>query len=419
MSKRAASGRSSILKGKDGRWHGYVSMGADNDGKAVRRHVAASTQAEVKDKVAELERTRGAGHVATVGRQSTVGEWLDHWLEAIAKQKVRRSTYDGYESFVRNHLKPTIGRHRLDKLQPEHLEAMQAALVEKGLSPASRLLCHRILSRALKVALQRGKVTRNVATLVDAPTVVREEVKPFTVEDAHSILKAAQGTRNGARWSVALALGLRQGEALGAVWPDVDLDAATWRVRKQLQRQAYRHGCPAATKCAEGVKPLRCPDRTGGVVLVEPKSAKGKRTIAIPTQLLDRLKAHRQEQLAERLRAGSEWHDGGYVFADLTGKPIDKRRDWGAWKALLQTAGVRDARLHDARHTAASLLLAGGVSPRVVMEILGHSQVGLTLNTYSHVMPAAIEDATAKAAAVLFTPTAHTDAHKPKRRRSS
>ena len=147
--------------------------------------------------------------------------------------------------------------------------------------------------------------------------------------------------------------------------------------------------------------------------MVPPKSDKGRRTIGIPVQLADALKAHRAVQQAEREAAGSLWQDHGLVFVQETGKMIDPSRDWEEWKRLLAEAEVRDGHLHDARHTAATLLLEPGVDARIVMEILGHSQITLTQNTYQHVMPKVIADATQRVATVLFTPTAHTTAHNP------
>ncbi|GIF16201.1 tyrosine-type recombinase/integrase [Actinoplanes teichomyceticus] len=374
MSGRKANGRSSIFLGKDGRWHGYVTMGVKDNGKTDRRHVQAATEKAVTAKVVALEKKRDAGSVMTVGKVPTVAEWLTYWLENIAEQKVRPSTLQGYHSKVTTHLIPGLGEHRLDRLQPEHLERFYAACSRKGLAPATILQMHRILSRALKVAMQRERIARNVCTLVDAPSVSREEVQPLSGEDARAILDVARGRRNAARWSVALALGLRQGEALGLMWDYVDLDAGTLRVRWQLQRLAGR-----------------------GLVLVEPKSRAGRRTIALPAQLVDALREHRSMQDAERETAGELWDDAvptiggqqlrGLVFAQVNGRPLDPRRDWQDWKDLLAAAGVRDARLHDARHTSASLLLAEGVPARVVMELLGHSQISLTLGTYSHVAP--------------------------------
>jgi len=169
---------------------------------------------------------------------------------------------------------------------------------------------------------------------------------------------------------VALALGLRQGETLGLLWDAIDLDAGTLTVRWALQRQTGK-----------------------GLVLVPPKSKAGRRTIKLPDPLRDALRQHRVQQAEQRLAAGRVWEDGGFVFCQPNGRPLDARRDWQAWKDLLRTAGVRDARLHDARHTAATLLLQQAVPARVAMQVLGHSQIQLTLGTYSHVVPELAQEA--------------------------
>jgi integrase len=311
VSKRANL-ESSIHQDATGRWHGWVSMGgARPDGRPDRRHVSAKTRKDLLPKVRELEKKRDTGIPHTAGKQMTFGEWLDHWL-TISKRSVRPSTFVGYEGYVRNHIKPALGHHRLDKLQPEHLEAFYGDLADvKRLSAATQLQQHRVISRALKIAMQRGRVPRNAATLVAAPTLKRKEVVPFDEVEARKILSVAASRRNAARWSVALALGIRQGEALGARWADVDLDAGTWRVVQGLQRQPYRHGC-GPVPC--GNKPLKCPERTGGLLFVEPKSEKGKRTIGLPSQLVVALRAHRQAQREERMAAGSLWQDHGLVF---------------------------------------------------------------------------------------------------------
>lgn len=415
--KRAAAGESSIFQGADGRWHGYVTMGRTETGKRDRRHVERTKRAAVVKRVRELEQQRDAGMVLAAGSATTVGKWLDHWLNTVAKQRVREGTWTGYESKVRVHIKPALGHHQLERLQPEHLEAFYAARLAAGLAPGTVLVLHRILSRALKVAMQRGRVARNVATLVDPPSSSAEEVEPLTTAEARKVLVAARKQRNAARWSVALALGLRQGEALGARWEHVDLEAGVWRVREQRRRNPYRHGCGGA--CEQDVKARACPERTGGMLVSEPKTARGRRDIGIPPQMVADLRAHRQKQLEERLAAGSAWEDHGYVFAQRTGRPLDNRRDYGAWLELLAAAGVRRARLHDARHTAATLLLEQRVPPRVVMEILGHSTIAVTQNIYGHVMPEAVSQATTAVADVLWAPEATGKATKRPRGRSS
>jgi integrase len=339
-------------------------MGTGAGGARDRRHVSAATRAAVVRQVRALEGQRDAGSIPQAGKAPTVEAWLEHWLTTIAISRVRTSTYQGYESKVRQRIIPALGRHRLDRLQPEHVERFYAELRAEGLASATLLQIHRVLSRALKVAVQRGRVARNVCALVDAPSLTRQEVEPLNAEEARRILLTCRTDRNAARWSVALALGLRQGEALGLRWSDVDLDGGIVTVRRALQRQ-----------------------RGKGLVFVEPKSRAGRRALVLPASLRRSLVAHREAQRAEQADLAELWQPHDLVFCQVDGRPIDPGADYKAWKALLIRAEVRDARLHDARHTAATLLLQQGVPARVAMQILGHSQINLTLGTYSHVVP--------------------------------
>ena len=228
--------------------------------------------------------------------------------------------------------------------------------------------------------MQRGKIARNVCSLVDAPSLGREEVVPPSAAEARALLAAARGLRNEARWSVALALGLRQGGAR-LRWEDVDLETGTLTVRRSMQRLVGK-----------------------GLVFDEPKSRAGRRTIMLPNGLRDALNAHRAGQLEKRLAAGTDWQDHGLLFAQVNGRPIDPGSDWKSWKALLGRAELRDAHLHDARHTAATLLLQQGVPARVAMQILGHSQISLTLGTYSHVVPELAQEAADRIDRALWAP---------------
>jgi len=368
---RAASGESSIHKDTSGRWHGYVSMGLKENGQRDRRHVSGTSRVSVVAKVRDLERKRDAGTVEAAGSSLTVSGWLDHWLVNIAARKVRPRTLESYDSIVRLHLKPGLGHHRLERLQPEHLERHYSKLLAGGMAASTVLRVHRVLSRALKVAVQRGKINRNVATLVDPPAARRPDTgRPLDVQEARRVLKAAQSHRNAARWTVALALGLRQSEALGLQWSDIDLEQGTLSVRRGLHRVSGK-----------------------GLVYEEPKAERSRRTLALPAALTEALRQHRAAQSQERLAAGPLWEDHDLVFCQVNGRPIERRSDWRAWKVLLRDAGVRDVRLHDGRHTAATLLLTAGVHPRVVMELLGHSQMRTTTDTYSHVLPALAQEA--------------------------
>ncbi|MFF2201164.1 tyrosine-type recombinase/integrase [Streptomyces sp. NPDC058145] len=366
---REPNGASSIYKGADGRWHGRVTVGVRPDGKPDRRHVSRKTKAEVVKAVREIERKRESGRLSKPGEKWTLGSWLEHWVHEIAKKYVAENTYAGYEVDVRVHLVPGIGAHRLDRLEPEHLEAFYAKMQREGSKAGTAHHVHRTVRVALAEARRRGHVSRNVAEIARAPRLEEEEVEPYTIEEVQSLLLEASKLRNSARWVVALALGLRQGEALGLQWDDVDLDAGYVRIRRNRLRPRYQHGCQNES-C--GRKPGYCPKREQ--IRREHKSTKsrsGRRTVGLPDPLIKLLRKHKEEQDRERAEAGADWEDKGYVFTSPTGGPLSPNTDYHVWKRLLRDAGVRDGRLHDARHTAATVLLVLGVPDVIVDAIMG------------------------------------------------
>src|SRR5579862_4158197 len=198
MPDRKPNLRSSIYEGQDGYWHGWVTVGVKDDGSPDRRHRMGKTEAEVTRKVQALEGDRDNGKVAGAAKKMTVGQWMETWLTTIAPRRFRRSTLDStYAPKVRNRIIPGLGKHRLDRLTPEHLERFYTRLDGEGLAPATVLQVHRILSRALKVAMQRGYVTRNVATLVDAPSAAQAETEPLKPAEARKVVALAAERRNG------------------------------------------------------------------------------------------------------------------------------------------------------------------------------------------------------------------------------
>jgi len=398
-SGRAPNRASSVYQGADGRWHGRVWMGVADDGSPDRRHVSAATEREVLTKVRRLERSRQSGRIAVSGRAPTVEAWLAHWLDNIAAHSVRERTLTGYRSYVRLYAVPGLGKHRLDRLQPEHVESLYRRMLHDGLSPSTVHTLHRILRTALNEAVRRDRIPVNPVTRARAPRLVEREIDPLTQHEAARIVTAATESRNGARWLVGLALGLRQGEALGLRWHDIDLDTGTITVRRALQRATAEHGCGG--QCGRR-RATDCPQRLGGgLTLVEPKSRAGRRRVALPPQLVHALLRHRDDQAVERLTAANLWTEHDLVFTTETGAPIDPRSDWADWKRLLQRADVRDARLHDARHTAATLLLVQGVAPRTVMDIMGWTEARM-LSRYQHVVDELRHDAARRMGAALW-----------------
>jgi integrase len=198
---------------------------------------------------------------------------------------------------------------------------------------------------------------------------VRPEVVPFDPREARLFLDAARQSRLYALYAVAVAVGLRQGEALGLHWQDVDLEGGTLRVRTTVQRIGSE------------------------VLFMPPKSARSKRVVGLPPVCVEALRAHRRAQLEQRMALGPAWQEHGLVFTSGIGTPLDARRQVRDFAAVCDRAGLGHRRMHDLRHTCASLLLAQNVHPRIVMEVLGHSQISLTMNTYSHVLPSLMRDA--------------------------
>ncbi|MFG2148650.1 tyrosine-type recombinase/integrase [Streptomyces sp. NPDC048696] len=380
---RQPNGRSSIYFGKDGKWHGRVTVGVRDDGRPDRRHVERKTKAEVADAVRELEKQRDAKTVKKPGKAWTVKTWLTHWIENVAPLAVNDNTMVGYGVAVRKHLIPGLGAHRLDKLKPEHIEAFYAKMQANGSKPATAHQVHRTFRTALNEAVRRGHLGKNPVQLAKAPKTGEYEVEPYSVQEVQRLLKAADRHRNSARWAVALALGLRQGEVLGLKWEDIDLDGGFLVVRRSRHRPQYVHGCtePCGRKTA-GYCPQR---RRTNPETSTTKSRAGRRAVGLPEQLVDLLRAHSRAQDVEREAAGKRWAEGGWVFPNEYGRVPSHREDWTAWKAVLAEASVRDGRLHDARHTAATVLLILGVPERAVMSLMGWSTTAMAAR-YQHMV---------------------------------
>ena len=394
MASRAANGRSTIYEGKDGWWHGRVSMGVGLDGRADRRHVRGKTKSEVAEKVRKLERARDDGVVSATG-QTTLAEYLEQWIARKEKlQVVRPNTIDGYRNDL-VHVRVALPKVRLNQLRPDHVEHLWDCLVQRG-----RKVGHtrRTLNAALNDAAKRGLIGRNPVELAMTPRETEAEVEPYGVDEMIAFLDAAQGARNAVRWTVAMALGLRQGEVLGLCWDDLDLPAestveGTMTVRRQLQRLSWKHGCPDPATCLNRAgRPTKrgadCLQRWGGGLKTsEPKSQAGRRVLAIPETLTAELRAHRRVQIAERL-ASEVWEpgpNGGWVFANEVGHQLDPRADLRAFKDLCQAAGLPERRLHDLRHSAATMMLDSDIGLRTAKEVLGHSRIEQTAR-YQHVL---------------------------------
>ncbi|MBA2488786.1 MAG: site-specific integrase [Chloroflexi bacterium] len=373
MTRRGAQ-EGSIYRRADGLWVGAVHLGY-RDGKRRRKAVYGKTRREVQEQVTVTLRAVQQGLPVPTERQ-TVDQYLSAWL-VTARTALRPRTHESYADTVRLHIIPTLGGEQLAKLSPGQVQALLDAKLAGGLSPRTVQYIHAILRRALGQAYRWGIVPRNVASVVTPPRVPRVEVRPFDPDQARAFLSAMRGDRLEALYTVAIAVGLRQGEALGLRWRDVDLEAGSLRVCHSLQRIE------------------------GKLQLVEPKTARSRRTVSLPGVVVTALREHRVRQLQEHLLAGSRWQVSDQVFTSTIGTPLDGVTVTHRFQDTLRRLGMPHQRFHDLRHACASLLLAQGVSPRVVMETLGHSQISVTMNVYSHVIPALQRDAADRMDALL------------------
>ena len=364
--QKHSKGEGSVYRRKDGRV-----VGEYEDALGKRRYISGKTKKDVKTRLRRkaLVETEDAG-IAYDAENLRVGEYLDRWLADSVKDTVRRRTHERYESLVRVHIKPALGSGRT-KLKESHARPRPSVCTARRLEDGTRRLkrsllhLHRVLSKALKQAVLDGLVPRNAAAPVKPPSPRREEIRPLSREQARTFLQTVSeaGDRFEALYVVAVTAGLRQGELLGLKWEDLDLDRGVLQVRRTLS------------------------ETRDGRVFEAPKSGKG-RSIRLTQRAVSALRSHRKAQLEERVARAGVWAENGLVFASEAGTPMLRRNMMRHYKIRLKRAGLGNSfRFHDLRHTCATLLLREGVHVKFVQELLGHSDVSLTLNIYSHVLP--------------------------------
>ena len=362
MSKRA-NGEGGVRKRRDGRWEATLTVGYNADGGQNRKYFYGKTRAEALAKLNKALRALEEG-TPLADDSLMSGKFLTQWLEESVKPNVRPSTYARSEQVVRLHLKPVIGRVKLTKLSPQDVQSLLTAKLASGLSPRSVQIIHATLRCALNQALRWGIVNRNVAQLVRPPRGSSKRVEPLTPQEVRVFLGACRGDRLEALFVVAVASGLRKAELLGLRWEDLDLEKATLHVEYTMQRV------------------------NGVYLLGEPKTKQSRRTIMIPQVAVAALRAHKARQAAERLAAGPEWDEwGGLVFTTDRGQPLNGCVLSVRFKKILEEAGLRTQRLHDLRHSCATILLTEGLNPKLVQEHLGHANVSTTMAIYAHSVP--------------------------------
>jgi integrase len=357
---RRGNSEGTFFKLENGTWQGRIRLGGE------RKSLYGKTRKEVQTKIREAQRAHEEGRLIT-GRAKKTGDYLNEWLEGQVRLTVQLTTYDTYKRDVER-LRPFIGSVRLDALRYEHIQKAYTELL-KTLSETSVHRVHRALKTALRHAVKLGIIGYNPIERVTPPRPPHKEMRPLTPAEVARFLDTTRCDHLHALWVLLVTTGLRVGEATGLRWTDINLESCQLHVRTTVKRIKGQ-----------------------GLTIGDTKTASSRRCIELAHSTVAALRTHQQEQKWTRRITGKEWNDDGLVFCTEAGGPLDAGYVGHAKDRALDAAGLPHVRTHDLRHTTASYLLSQGVHPKVVQELLGHSSITLTMNTYSHVLPTLHKD---------------------------
>lgn len=361
MARRRARpwGSGTLHKRSDGRWSAQVYI-TDATGRRIRRTLYGRTREDVEEKRDQLLEAEARGE-PIAPTKLTLATYLHEWLETLVRPRVRPNTLANYEWYVEKYLAPDLGSKPIGTLSARQVRLYLDSLRHRGLGDRTVQYVHATLRAALEDAVREELLAKNVAKLVRVPRPKPRDVVPLSVEEVRRLFGHHKDDRLLPMLVVFAVLGLRRSEVLGLKWSDVDLDRGTMQVVRGLQRI------------------------DGKLVEMETKTQRSRRTIPLPSIVVDVLREHQKRQEEDRLALAERWPTSGYVFTSSVGTPIDPRNCTRLVQKACRDAGVRVVRLHDFRHGCISVLLDVGVPPRTAMEIVGHTTLEMTMNVYGHV----------------------------------
>lgn len=371
--------KNGIRKRAKGSYTICVALGKDPETGKYQCHweTVRGTKKDAERRRAELVHQLDTGTFIKPGK-TTIAEYLERWLSDYAQPNLSPRGFERYADIVRKRLVPDIDDLLLTQLKPEHIQRHYSTMRDQGLTAGTIRYHHCVLHKSLQTAMKWGLLNRNPADAVDAPKKAHSDMRTWDDFEVRQFLEAAKGSVYYALVHTALFTGMRRSELLALQWRDVGL------------QQVHIH---------RGLHHLK----DGSYVFTQPKSEKSRRTIAFSPSSILVLSEHRERQEAIRAMLGETLGKDDLVFGTPTGEPLRPNTVTRAWTMLAAKAGVKVIRLHDARHTHASLMLKQGVHPKIVQERLGHSTISMTLDTYSHVAPG-LQQATAESFDTLVNP---------------
>ena len=367
-----------IIKRGDS-WTIRIFLGRDANGK--RKYFNKTIHGTKKDAQKYLTaklREKDLGAFIESG-SLTLNEFLDRWLDTAVKPRVSLRTADNYRFLLKKYIREPLGSHKLENLNTLDIQKVYAEMQAKGLSARTVKHAHTTLQNALKQAVKWNLLNKNAAEFCELPKVTRKERRVLSPVEAKNFLDFANQMPKGLIFEFALLTGMRPEEYLGLQWKDIDFE----RDAAQVRRALVRHN--------------------GIWSFEQTKTARSNRIVSLPKPLMDKLKIHKRKQNERRLKYGLVWENHDLVFCCREGTPHDLSNiTYRYFRPILEKAKLPQIRLYDLRHTHATLLLIAEENPKIVAERLGHSSVVLTLDTYSHVLPAMQKKAVEKLDKMLY-----------------
>ncbi len=366
MGKRANNEGSIYRRKSDGKWVASITL---DNGK--RKVIYGNTKREVTEKLIKVRSEQQQGILPTDSKMK-MSEYIQNWLESY-RRTVRPNSHQRACEIMHLHVLPALGNLQLDKLTPQHLDRLYKKLLET-LSPTTVQNVHNTLHKALSDAVKQGILLTNVSERVEAPRRDEYEARVLTEEEMQIFLKAIKNHPLYVLMLLDLLTGMRRGEVVGLKWSDLDLKKGFVQVRRAIVRRPTELG--------------------GGYAEAPLKTKRSRRSIMLPAYIIAVLEHYRHQQMSLVQNAGQAWNEQRWLFCKPDGSHLNPQHDvYEAFKELLKQAGLPDIRFHDLRHTAATTHLGMMTNPKIVQEILGHSNISVTMDAYSHVLPPMHKDA--------------------------
>jgi integrase len=361
---------------------GYIKPNLNKDGKIISYRIAVSIgrdpvtkkprhiyetfkrKGDADKRLNELVRRRENGMLFAPSRDS-LGSYLENWLRDIVKPNLSPRTVEGYESIINKHIIPAkVGKIPLTQLKPPDIQGYYSDKLQSGLSNRTVLHHAMCLHGALRNAVKTGLVPFNICDATTPPKAVKKEMQIMNEKEMQIFLELARNTRYHTLFYLALFTGMRRGELLGLKWSDIDLLGMQISVNRSLYQLA-----------------------NGEIIITKPKTNKSRRLISLTPSTCEVIRDEYAKQKATQESLAAQWNEDSFVFSEWDGKHLLPNTISHAWQKLAKKAGMKGVRLHDSRHSHATLMLKAGIHPKIVSERLGHSSITITLDTYSHVVP--------------------------------